>query len=106
MKFYNQSLDPQVANVNPSLTTISQTQVQQNQTKNVPKSLPLVKQASPAIDDQKSFKKEYRFIHDVLDGNYIRMKTDHWEDFMFRSGISQAQRIFLTMPGSLYPTCV
>jgi hypothetical protein len=34
------------------------------------------------------------------------MKTDHWEDFMFRSGISQAKRIYLTMTGSLYPTCV
>jgi hypothetical protein len=52
----------------------------------------------------------------VIEDNYIRMKTDHWEDFMFRSGITQAQRIYFTMPGSvtiplfndiqLYPTCI
>ena len=34
MKFYNQTLDPHIANnINPSMTSITQTQVQPNQTK-------------------------------------------------------------------------
>lgn len=54
-----------------------------------------------AQEKQQHPKRDHWFIHDRVEGNYVRIKTDYWERFMEQTGIHEAQRLYLTMPGSV-----